>query len=259
MHRMIVTVITGASGGFGKEFAKIFAADGNNLLLVARSGDKLRLLQKKLENQYKVRVFVLEQDLSKEDAAANVKKYAEEQNLQVEILVNNAGFGDYGKFADVVLEKQVRMINLNNRTLIELTHLFLPDLMRLNTGGILNVASVASFEAGPMMSVYYATKAFVLSFTESLVMELKDTKLRISVLCPGPTNTGFKDAAEVPSGRFANFFAFTKPEYVAKCGYRGWKCGKVIVIPGIHNQLLMLLVKFLPRALVRRVMYFIQN
>ena len=255
----IVTVITGASGGFGKEFAKIFAAEGKNLLLIARNGEKLRELQKKLERRYAVRVWVLTQDLSEENAAGKVKCFVEEQDLQVETLVNNAGFGDYGEFADAKLEKQIRMMHLNNRVLIELTHLFLRDIQKLNSGGILNVASVASFEAGPLMSVYYATKAFVLSFTESLAVELKDTKLHITALCPGPTNTGFKDAAKVPSGRFANSFSFTKPEAVAKCGYKGWKSGKVIVIPGVINKFSMLLVKFLPRALTRRIMYIIQN
>lgn len=255
----IVTIITGASGGFGKEFAKLFAANGNNLLLIARSREKLLQLQKKLEKRYAVRVLIMEQDLSKENATKKVKAFAKEQELQVETLVNNAGFGDYGKFADTDLEKQIRMIHLNDRALVELTHLFLPDILRLNTGGILNVASVAAFEAGPMMSVYYASKAFVLSFTEALSIECKDTNLHITALCPGPSNTGFRNAAQVPSGRFANMFSSGKPEKIAKCGYHGWKSGKVIVIPGILNKLAILLVKFLPRAITGRVLYFIQS
>jgi short-subunit dehydrogenase len=175
------------------------------------------------------------------------------------MLINNAGFGDYGRFADSELAKQTQMINLNDRSLVEMTHTFLPAMIRRGKGKILNVASVASFEAGPMMSVYYASKAFVLSFTESLSEELRGTGVTVTALCPGPTNTGFSKAADMPSGRLANMFRFTQPIDVARCGYSALMRGQVIVIPGVLNNLGIIAVKLLPRAFVRKAVGLLQK
>lgn len=254
-----VVLISGASSGFGVEFAKIFAAKGHNLLVVARSEDKLIELKKSLENKYGIQVYVFSQDLAKEGSAEKVKAYAKENGLMVEMLINNAGFGDYGRFADSELAKQTQMINLNDRSLVEMTHTFLPAMIRRGKGKILNVASVASFEAGPMMSVYYASKAFVLSFTESLSEELRGTGVTVTALCPGPTNTGFSKAAEMPAGRLANMFRFTQPIDVAKCGYSALMRGQVIVIPGVLNNLGIIAVKLLPRAFVRKAVGLLQK
>ena len=254
-----VVLITGASSGFGTEFSRIFASKGKNLLIIARSEDKLLKLKESLEKKYNIKVYVFAQDLAKADSAKRVSEYVKANNLMVEILINNAGFGDYGKFADSEISKQTQMINLNDRSLVEMTHAFLPAMIKRGRGRILNVASIASFEPGPMMSVYYASKAFVLSFTESLSEELKGTGVTITALCPGPTDTGFSDAAEMPAGRFANIFRFTKPVDVARAGYKALMAGQVIIVPGVLNRLATIAVKLLPRAFVRKVVYVFQR
>lgn len=254
-----VVLITGASSGFGIEFAKIFAGKGKDLVLVARSGDKLESLKKKLESKCGIKAYVYVQDLSVEGSGQKVYDFVADKGLHVETLINNAGFGDYGKFADSRLTKQLEMINLNDRTLTELTHLFVKPMIDAGWGRILNVASVASFEAGPMMSVYYASKAFVLSFTEALSCELKDTGVTVTALCPGPTDTGFTKMAEMPGSRFADAFRFTKPKDVARYGYKALMKGQVIAIPGILNKIGIIGVKLLPRSVVRNVVYRFQQ
>ncbi|MCR4902833.1 MAG: SDR family oxidoreductase [Butyrivibrio sp.] len=254
-----VVLITGASSGFGTEFSRIFASKGHNLLIVARSEDKLTALKKSLEKRYGIKVFVLSQDLSIPDAAHRVEEFVNENNLAVDILINNAGFGDYGRFVDSDISKLSNMIDLNDRSLVEMTHTFLPSMVKNGKGKILNVASIASFEAGPQMAVYYASKAFVLSFTESLSEELRDTGVTLTALCPGPTDTGFSSAAQMPAGRFANMFRFTKPLDVAKYGYIALMKGQVIAIPGILNRLAIIAVKLLPRAFVRKAVGILQK
>ncbi|MCR5101998.1 MAG: SDR family oxidoreductase [Butyrivibrio sp.] len=254
-----VVLITGASSGFGYEFSKIFASKGYDLVLIARSEDRLISIKKKLEKKYSIKVYVLVQDLSLENSGKKVYDYTKDNGLAVDILINNAGFGDYGRFADSSLEKQLQMINLNDRVLTELTHLFLRNMIINKSGKILNVASIASFEAGPMMSVYYASKAYVLSFTESLACELKGTGVTVTALCPGPTETGFTKGAEMPDSRLADSFRFTKASDVARYGYKSLMKGEVIAIPGILNKMGVLAVKFLPRSFVRDIVYRFQQ
>ncbi|MDE6442233.1 MAG: SDR family oxidoreductase, partial [Clostridia bacterium] len=190
-------LVTGASGGLGLEFAKLLAKDGNDLLLVARNGHRLEEIKDELEKAHGVKVYFLACDLTQDDSANKVYDYAKENSLQIDVLINNAGFGDFGNYLDSVWEKQRDMINLNVLALMRLTYLFVPEMKERGKGKILNVASIASFQPGPLMSVYYASKAFVLSFSEALAVELKKTGVTVTALCPGPVRTCFEKAANL--------------------------------------------------------------
>jgi len=254
-----VVLITGASSGIGLEFSKIFAREGYNLLLIARNERKLFSLKKQLERDYKIKAEILPKDLYKRHSAEEIYKFTKEKNIQVEILVNNAGFGDFGEFASSNLKKQEEMIDVNVRALVKLTYFYLNDMKEKNRGKIMNVASLAAFQPGPLMAVYYATKAFVLSFTEALSVELKDTKIKVSALCPGPTKTGFEDKANLEtSGLFKNLKIATAKE-VAEYGYKSLMKGKVIAVYGAINKLIVFLGKVSPRSLVRYCTYLIQK
>ena len=255
----MTAVVTGASGGFGYEFAKLLARDGYDLVLVARSGDKLKKIADGLSRRFGVTVRVFEKDLSEKDAAEEVFSFAAEKDPSPEILINNAGFGDYGSFAEGDYEKLTQMVDLNDRTLMQLTHLFLQPMIASGKGRILNVASIASFMPGPKMALYYATKAFVLSLTEGLAEELRGTGVTVTALCPGPTDTGFVKRANMPGSRFSDIFRFTKPSGVARAGYRALMKGKTIEVPGALNYLASAGVRLLPRGLVRRIVYRFQK
>ena len=251
-----VVLITGASTGLGAEFAYKYAKEGYNLLLIARSEDKLLKLKMELEKTYNISVFVLVKDLTVRQSAKEVFEYTENNNLIVDILINNAGFGDFGKFADSNLEKQTNMIELNIITLVELSHYYLKEMIDRNNGKILNIASVASFMPGAMMSIYYATKAFVLSFTEAVSEELSKFNIKISALCPGPTSTGFEDNANVSFSSVKMSSAKEVVEY----GYEKFMNTKdVVIIPGVNNKLLTFTAQIMPRKLVRKAVYLIQT
>ena len=252
-------LITGASGGIGYELAKLFAADGNNLVLVARNEQKLNEVKREIEKEFGVTVNVITCDLSKPRAAIEVFEATTNLNIKVDYLVNNAGFGDFGLFYERRFEKQSDMVSLNVTALTELCHLYLPQMVEKRHGKILNVASIAAFQPGPLMAVYYATKAFVLSLTEALSVELKGTGVTVTALCPGPTKTGFEDTAKLESsGLFKNLKVVTAKE-VAIYGYKQMKKNKVIAIHGFMNRLIVCGSKLAPRALVRKLVYNIQK
>lgn len=252
-------LITGASGGLGLEFAKIFAKKGYDLVLIARREKRLLDLKKKLEKAYGVRVEVLAKDLSQKDAAREIFQYTEEQKIAVDILINNAGFGDFGRYADCEWEKQYEMIQVNITALAQLTHCYLNPMLERGYGKILNTASIAAFEPGPLMSVYYATKAFVLSFTEALSVELKGSGVTVTALCPGPTKTGFeKNALLQDSGLFKNLKNAGAKE-VAWYGYRKLMEDRVIAVHGNLNRMITAAVKIMPRKIVRESVYRIQK
>src|SRR5215471_9240341 len=200
-HKPTTALITGASSGIGLELAKIFAREKNNLVIVARSEDKLRELASVIQQQYAVQVFVLAKDLGNYNAAKEIFDYCTQNNIQIDYLVNNAGFGDFGFFVESNWQKQEQMINVNIMTLTYLTRLFLPDMVKRSSGRILNLASTAAFQPGPTMSVYYATKAYVLSFTEAISNELAGTGVTATALCPGATESGFKEASALEGSR----------------------------------------------------------
>lgn len=253
------TLITGASGGLGLELAKIFSREGHNLVLLARRHEKLESLAKELEENYKIKTKVIAKDLCLVNASQEVYDYCQRENIHIDILVNNAGFGDFGPYAESDWTKQANMVQLNITALMHLTHLFLPPMLERKEGKILNLASVAAFQPGPLMSIYYASKAFVLSFTEALSVETKGTGVTVTALCPGPTESDFMTVADLEeSGLFKNL-RVASAQTVCEYGYRQMQKGKVIAIPGLLNKILVLTAKFSPRALVRLIVLEIQK
>ena len=252
-------LITGASGGLGLSFVHLFAADGYDLVLVARSEDKLNKIKDKIESKYGVRAVVVAKDLCLENAPREVFEATKEQGMVVDVLVNNAGFGDFGEFVKSDFHKQANMVNLNITALMHLCHLYLPDMIAKGSGNILNVDSIAAFQPGPLMSVYYATKAFVLSFSQALTRELKGTGVKVTALCPGPIKTGFDTSAELgESGLFKNLKVWS-PDVVAKFGYKNMKKGKSICVCGFLNKIIVFANRFAPRSLVRNMVYNLQK
>ncbi|MEC0666616.1 SDR family oxidoreductase [Priestia flexa] len=249
-------LITGASGGIGRQLAYHFAEDGYSLVLVARSKEKLEELKKELENNYSISVLISIKDLSKQKEALKLYDEIKQQRITVQFLVNNAGFGLYGTFIETSWAEEADMIDLNIKTLTYLTKLFLPEMVERNQGRILNIASVASFLPGPLMAVYYATKAYVLSFTEALENELKDTNITISALCPGPTKTGFSDRANLSSSKLFESGAL-HVEDVAKVCYEQFMRGKTIIILGA--KVATMLPRFFPRKLITKVVRSMQE
>ncbi len=252
-------LITGASNGLGLEFAKIFAREGYDLVLVARNEAKLAALKSELEAAHGIRAEVFAKDLSQDDVAAEVYAFTGAQKIAVDVLVNNAGLGDFGAYGERSWHKQREMVGVNVVALIQLTHCYLNPMLARNSGKILNLASVAAFQPGALMSVYYASKAFVLSFSEALSVELKHTGVSVTALCPGPTRTGFEERAELQeSGLFKNLKTATARD-VAEFGYRQMQKGKVIAVPGLANKAATMLGKLAPRGVVRQVVYNIQK
>ncbi len=247
-----VVLITGASSGIGWELAKCFAADKSNLVLVARSREPLEKLAAELRAAHGIEVYVLIADLARPEAPGKIFEELFAQKINVDVLVNNAGFGLHGEFAELSLAQQLEIIHVNITALTELTGLFLPGMIKRQRGGILNVGSVAGFLPGPYMSVYYASKAFVLSFTEALAEETDGTGLKISVLCPGPTTSNFGNVARGGKPRKVERPKMSARS-VAEAGHRGFRASQVIVVPGISNKLLTFTPRIAPRRLARRV------
>ncbi len=245
-------LITGASFGIGLEFARIFAREGYNLVLVARSADRLRQLASELEKAHSTRSLILATDLTEPGAPAYILDQTTRADIQVDVLVNNAGFGQYGLFAENDLEECLRQIQLNVTTLTHLTRLYLPAMISRESGGILNVASAAAFMPGPLMAVYFATKAYVLHFSEALADELSGTGVTVTCLCPGATATEFHKRANATGMRFLKFGSMDA-HTVAEDGYRALMAGKPVVISGFRNWLLAQSVRFSPRRLVTAI------
>lgn len=239
-------LITGASSGIGFELAKIHASKGDNLVLVARSIDKLNQLKTEIESQFKVNVYNIEKDLSVINSPLEVYEEIKQNNIQIDYLINNAGFGDIGNFSNTRWEKELRMINLNITALTQLTKLFLNDMLVRKQGKIMNVASTASFQPGPMMAVYFATKSYVLHLTEAINAEVKGSGVSLTALCPGPTESGFQAAAEIEQNMLFNKKNPTSKE-VAEYGYKSMMNGKAVAIHGFKNYLLANSVRFTPR------------
>jgi short-subunit dehydrogenase len=248
-------LITGASSGIGLELAKCFATDGCRLILVARNRDALEKLAEELRAKNKIEAIVLPANLSLPETQKRIFEKLSAQKISVDVLVNNAGFGAHGAFLEMSLPRQLEMLQVNIAALTELTGLFLPGMIQRKRGGILNVGSVAGFLPGPGMAVYYATKAFVLSFTEALSEELLGTGLMVSVLCPGPTESNFGNVARGQKVRQMKTSKMSA-EVVAQYGHRAFRNGKVIAIPGVQNKVFIFLNRFAPRWIPRKVINF---
>lgn len=251
-------LITGASGGIGLELARVFAAHGHSLILAARSTDKLIALKNELEKKYSVSAEVITKDLSRPESPRELFAETRQKNLSVSILVNNAGFGIYGHFSETNLDKELEMLRLNILSLTELTKLFLAPMLERKSGKILNLASTAAFQPGPVMACYYASKAYVLSFSEAIANELKGTGVTVSALCPGPTESDFQSRADI-NMNISLFKAsgIMSAAEAARAGYEGLMRGKRVILPGFMNKVTPLGMRFLPRnfvtAIVRRL------
>lgn len=244
-----VGLITGASSGIGKEFARIHASKGNDVVLVARREDELIALKNELESKYKIKALVLQKDLMKSNAAYEIFDQLESDGIQVDYLFNNAGLGGYGNFHERDLDKERDMIQLNIIALTELTHLFIQGMVQRKKGKILNTASTAGMLPGPLQSVYYATKAYVVSFSQGVAHEVKNTGVTVTALCPGPVRTEFeKEAGMSNSGLFEKA---ASAEATAHYGYEAMLKGKLVAISdGKLKFMINWLLPFVPRKTV---------
>lgn len=252
------TLITGASSGIGKELAILAAQDGRNLVLTARNKAGLEALASDLMTQYGILTEVITSDLSENGAVDTLLEVLRRKKLSINTLINNAGFGDYGRFAVSNGEVQTRMINLNIRALTELTHALVPCMVKSGSGQIMNVASVAAFIPGPFMSVYFASKAYVLSFSEALAEELQGSGVSVTCLCPGSTKTGFGDKAHTKKNHSTQTSRVTA-EDVATFGWKALKNGKRVAVHRVSNRYLVWVIRFLPRTLVTRAVGHMQK
>ena len=245
-------LITGASSGIGRELAKCFAADSANIILVARNTEALEKLAGELKGKFRTHCEIITADLGRPESPARIFAAVKGRGFTVDVLVNNAGFGLHGAFVDLPLNRQLEIVAVNITALVELTGLFLPEMISRNRGGILNVGSVAGFLPGPNMAVYYASKAFVLSFSEALHEELRGTRVHLTNLCPGPTDTNFSQTARLNRARASQIKKMTAAQ-VARIGHADFRRTKIISLPGFTNKLAALAAKLLPRIAVRRL------
>ena len=244
-------LLTGASSGIGRELARLCAADGYHLVLVARTAEALEPLAAELKLAHPIEVLALGLDLARREAANELIARLAARALVPEILVNNAGVGLYGLHQDVRLEEEIALIDLNVVTLTRLTKRLLPEFLARGSGRILNVASTAAFQPGPYMSVYYASKAYVLSYSEAIAEEVQGSGVTVTVLCPGPTATAFQARAGLRGAAriLGGLVPIADAASVARAGYRGMLAGRRLVIPGFTNRLLVQALRLLPRRL----------
>ena len=252
-------LITGASSGIGLELAKLFARDGYDLVLVVRRREKLEALGEDLTRRHGIQFRAIAADLADPAAPAEIFRQLAAASVAVDVVVNNAGFGELGLFAKTDLETERRMIQVNITALTALTRLFLPGMLERRRGRILNVASTAGFAPGPLMAVYYATKAYVISLSEALGEELRGSGVSVTVLCPGPTLTEFQSVAHMESTRLFRTPGVMNAESVGRAGYAGLMGGKRMVVPGLLNRVLPFVIRLSPRAMVVRVSRLFQE
>lgn len=244
-------LITGGSEGIGFELAKLFAKDNKNILLAARNVQKLNKAKNKL-SIFGVEVKIIDIDLSSVSGCERLIAYINENKLDIEAVVNNAGIGSFGMFSEIEWEIEEKLIEVNIKSLTKLTNYFLPKFIEDKKGGILNIASTAAFSAGPKMAAYYASKAYVLNLTEAIAEEVKGTGVKISCICPGPVRTSFQGKAGIQKTESAKKFLM-EPDKVALIAYRNFNKGKVIIIPGVVNKLLVYINKLSPRFISRKI------
>ncbi len=251
-------LITGASSGIGYELTKLFASDGYNLVLVARNQGQLMQIADELKEKYGVSVKVISKDLSAASASEEIFRELQQESIEIDALVNNAGFATYGLFSETDLAAELRMMQVNMVTLTHLTKLLLSGMLQRRRGKILNVASTAAFQPGPLMAVYYATKAYVLLFSEALADELRGTGVNVTALCPGPTESGFQKSANMEDSKLFSGEVMDA-QTVARIAYRGLMTNKTVVIPGLRNKILVESVRIFPRKIVTRVVRNLQE
>jgi len=252
-------LVTGASMGIGVDLAECFARDGYDLILTARSEEALKQVAARLSGAYGIKATPIPADIGVPGGGEKLAAEIEARGLAVDALVNNAGYGIAGAFEGSDRATQLGMIDLNDRALAELTHIYWARMLANKRGGVLNVASTASFQPGPLMAIYYASKAFVLSFSEALWKEAEGTGVRVSCLCPGPTASNFRERAGTGKTRLARTGTPMSSAEVAKMGYEGWQQNRRVVITGARNALVARLVPFLPRQTVLSLVHNLQS
>ncbi|MDQ2818270.1 MAG: SDR family oxidoreductase [Candidatus Eremiobacteraeota bacterium] len=251
-------LITGGSSGIGKELASLFAADGYGLVLTARGGDALEAAADRIRRRFGVAVLTIAADLANQATPQAIYERICVERIEVGALVNDAGFATYGAFSQTDLKTELEMIEVNVSAVVHLTKLFLPGMRRRAAGKILNVASTAAFFPGPLMAVYYASKAFVLSFSRALAEELRGSGITVTALCPGPTTSGFQRRAGMEDSKLLRGRVMDAPT-VAQAGYRGLMRGKGLVVPGARYRLLALAARLAPTRLTTRVVRRMQE
>lgn len=250
-------LITGASGGIGLEFARIFAREGYNLVLVARTEKALNDLAADLRARHGIEVRVIAKDLSQPAAPKELYDEVGDAGIAVDVLVNNAGFASYGPFAEIDLQKELEEIQVNVATLTHLSKLFIRPMLARKRGKILNVASTAAFQPGPLMAVYYATKAYVLSLSEAIAEEVRGQGVTVTALCPGPTESGFQKRADMQESKLVQG-GLMSASAVAEAGYKALMEGQTVVVPGLFNKVGTLLPRFVPRRMATRIVMNMQ-
>jgi short-subunit dehydrogenase len=252
-------LVTGASMGIGVDLAECFAKDGYDLILAARSEAALKQVADRLSSKYKIKATPIAIDLGVPGGGEKLAAEIASRGLVVDALVNNAGYGIAGGFAGSDRAQQLGMIDLNDRALVELTHFYWPRMLANKRGGVLNVASTASFQPGPLMAIYYASKAFVLSFSEALWKEAEGTGVHVSCLCPGPTTSNFRDRAGTGKTRLIRNGPAMSSAAVARMGYDAWKKNRRVMVTGARNALLASLAPFLPRRTLLGIVHNLQS
>jgi len=252
-------LVTGASMGIGVDLAECLARDGYDLILAARGETALTAVADRLSGAYGVQAAVFAVDLGTQGGGSRLAQAIKAAGLSVDVLVNNAGFGMAGGFAGSDFGPQLGMIDLNVRALVELTHIYWPNMLAKNRGGVLNVASMAAFVPGPLMAVYYASKAFVLSFSEALWEEARGSGVHVSCLCPGATKSKFRERAGTGSTRFGQTAVVMESMPVAEAGYAGFRNNQAVVITGKGNRRTVRMVPFLPRKIVLKMVHNMQS
>lgn len=245
----MTALITGASVGIGHELARVFAENGCDLVLVARNREQLEKVAAECQTLGKVKARVLPKDLSLPDSSREIFDELMRDGVAVDVLVNNAGFGTHGRFAEIELDADIRLLQVNVVALTALTKLFLREMVARRGGRILNVASTAAFQPGPLMATYYASKAYVLHFSEAIAQEVGSQGVTVTALCPGPVNTEFQQRAGIQGNRLFKGKGIMDARTVARAGFRGLMAGKRIVIPGFTNKLTAAAARFSPRRL----------
>lgn len=257
--RSETALVTGASSGIGYEFAKILAKKKCDLILVARNRERLEEIARELHQHHLVKVKIIAKDLSLLNSIDEIQREIESEKIQIDYLINNAGFGDFGPFTESDWDKEQRMINLNITALTYLTKVIGQKMVARGTGRICNVASTAAFQPGPLMAVYYATKAYVLSFSEAIAEEFRGTGVTVTALCPGATASGFQEAANMSNSRLVKNRRLPTAAEVAQFGYDAMMRGRTVAIHGWVNFLMAESVRFAPRGLVTKLVHTIQG
>lgn len=243
-------LVTGGSSGIGKELARQFASDGYDAILVADNQQRLSAAREELTRAAPgAEITTIVKDLTAENSPREIFQEIESRGIEIDALVNDAGVGQWGRFADTPLERDLYVIRLNIEALTALTKLFLPKMLERNRGGILNLGSIAGFQPGPLLAVYHATKAYVVSFSEALAEELKETKVTVTCLCPGPTATHFFERADMEEAWIVKHGKVMDAKAVAEAGYQAFKSGERIYIPGATNKVLTLMRRVMPKSL----------